>query len=60
VDHDDKDYHGNDRKQKQPDHVMRPFLAEAAQLPFSDWYAAMRHMRLADMPADNAGNYQRD
>ena len=60
MDRDEKDYHGNDRKQEHPDHVVRPFLAEAAQLAFSDRYATMRHMRLAGVPADNAGNYQRD
>ena len=57
---DDQDYHDYDGKQEQADHVVRPVPAQTGQLAFSGRYEPMRHMYFADMPADKAGNYQRD
>jgi hypothetical protein len=60
MDRDDQNHHDYDRHQEQPDHVVRPVTTKAGQLAFPGWYEAMRHMRFAGVPADNAGNYQRD
>jgi hypothetical protein len=60
MDRDEKNYHDNDRKQEQPDHVVLPVPAQAGQLAFPGRYEPMRHMNPAGMPADDTGNYQRD
>ena len=57
---DDQNYHRYDGKQEHADQVARPEPAQAGQLTFSGRYQPMRHMYFADMPADKAGNYQRD
>lgn len=60
MDRDDQNHHNYDSHQEQPDQVVRPETTKTRQLAFSGRYEAMRHMRLAGVPADSAGNYQRD
>jgi hypothetical protein len=60
VDGDDQNHHDYDRHQEQADCVVAPVTTKAGQLAFSGRYEAMRHVRFTGVPADNAGNYQRD
>ena len=55
-----KNHQEYDNQQERPENIARSVTAHAGQLALSGRYEAMRNMRLAGMPANKAGNYQRD
>ena len=60
MDRDDQNHHAYDRKQEEAENVMRPVTAHPGQLAFPERYEAMRYVHFTGVPADNAGNDQRD
>jgi hypothetical protein len=55
-----KNHQDYDCQQERPENIARSVTAHAGQLALSGRYEAMGHVRFTGVPADNAGNYQRD